>query len=55
MAQPLRGAAGERDGFAPQGEGVADGAFFAPTLLLARDPASSDAHHLEAFGPVRRC
>ena len=26
---------GERDGFAPLGEGVAEGAFFAPTLLLA--------------------
>ena len=26
---------GARDGFAPQGEGVAEGAFFAPTLLLA--------------------
>ncbi|MCE4554450.1 phenylacetic acid degradation bifunctional protein PaaZ [Pelomonas cellulosilytica] len=43
---------GERDGFAPRGEGVADGAFFAPTLLLAREPATSDAHHVEAFGPV---
>ncbi|MFL6661731.1 MAG: 3,4-dehydroadipyl-CoA semialdehyde dehydrogenase, partial [Rhizobacter sp.] len=29
---------GERDGFAPVGDGVAEGAFFAPTLLLARDP-----------------
>src|SRR5438105_4520515 len=29
---------GERDGFAPKGEGVAEGAFFAPTLLLARNP-----------------
>ncbi len=42
----------ERDGFAPKGEGVSDGSFFAPTLLLARDSATSDAHHLEAFGPV---
>ncbi|TNY06243.1 aldehyde dehydrogenase family protein, partial [Escherichia coli] len=41
-----------RDGFAPKGEGVGDGAFFAPTLLLARDAAASDAHHVEAFGPV---
>lgn len=43
---------GERDGFAPQGEGAADGAFFCPTLLLARDPAASAAHDVEAFGPV---
>ena len=28
---------GERDGFAPVGEGVAEGAFFQPTLLLAKD------------------
>ena len=28
---------GAGDGFAPVGEGVADGAFFAPTLLLCRD------------------
>jgi len=44
---------GERDGFAPQGEGVAEGAFFSPTLLLARDPMGNDAvHDIEAFGPV---
>ncbi|MDM0027849.1 phenylacetic acid degradation bifunctional protein PaaZ [Variovorax saccharolyticus] len=44
---------GERDGFAPQGEGVAEGAFFSPTLLLARDPLGNDAvHDIEAFGPV---
>ncbi len=44
---------GERDGFAPQGEGVAEGAFFAPTLLLSRDPLRHDAvHDVEAFGPV---
>lgn len=44
---------GERDGFAPQGEGVANGAFFSPTLLLARDPqADGGAHDIEAFGPV---
>jgi len=44
---------GERDGFAPRGEGVAEGAFFAPTLLLARDPLHDDAvHDIEAFGPV---
>lgn len=44
---------GARDGFAPQGDGVADGAFFAPTLLLARQPLANDAvHEIEAFGPV---
>jgi len=44
---------GERDGFHPQGEGVADGAFFAPTLLLCRDPLNNDkVHDVEAFGPV---
>lgn len=44
---------GERNGFAPQGEGVAEGAFFSPTLLLSRDPLRHDAvHDVEAFGPV---
>jgi oxepin-CoA hydrolase/3-oxo-5,6-dehydrosuberyl-CoA semialdehyde dehydrogenase len=44
---------GERDGFAPKGEGVAEGAFFAPTLLLAKNPLADDAvHDIEAFGPV---
>lgn len=44
---------GARDGFAPQGDGVAEGAFFSPTLLLARDPLNDDAvHDVEAFGPV---
>ena len=44
---------GAKDGFAPQGEGVAEGAFFAPTLLLCRDPARHPAvHDVEAFGPV---
>lgn len=44
---------GDRDGFAPRGEGVAEGAFFAPTLLRARDPhAEGGAHDIEAFGPV---
>ncbi|MBT9597059.1 MAG: phenylacetic acid degradation bifunctional protein PaaZ [Vitreoscilla sp.] len=42
-----------RDGFQPQGTGTAEGAFFAPTLLLALDPLRNDAvHELEAFGPV---
>ncbi|WP_249675754.1 phenylacetic acid degradation bifunctional protein PaaZ [Pseudomonas abieticivorans] len=44
---------GARDGFTPRGEGVAEGAFFAPTLLQARDPhAEGGAHDIEAFGPV---
>jgi len=35
------------------GDGVADGAFFSPTLLLCRDPLRNDAvHDVEAFGPV---
>ncbi|MFS2023022.1 phenylacetic acid degradation bifunctional protein PaaZ [Massilia sp. CT11-137] len=42
-----------RDGFNPVGEGVAAGAFFAPTLLLCRNGMTSDAvHDIEAFGPV---
>jgi oxepin-CoA hydrolase / 3-oxo-5,6-dehydrosuberyl-CoA semialdehyde dehydrogenase len=44
---------GERDGFKPQGEGVAEGAFFSPTLLMSRKPLEHDAvHDVEAFGPV---
>jgi oxepin-CoA hydrolase/3-oxo-5,6-dehydrosuberyl-CoA semialdehyde dehydrogenase len=44
---------GERDGFAPRGEGVAQGAFFSPTLLLCEQPLASDTvHDIEAFGPV---
>jgi oxepin-CoA hydrolase/3-oxo-5,6-dehydrosuberyl-CoA semialdehyde dehydrogenase len=44
---------GAGDGFAPLGEGVAGGAFFAPTLLLCRDGMNNDAvHDVEAFGPV---
>jgi len=36
------------------GAGTEHGAFFAPTLLLARQPgaAGSLVHHIEAFGPV---
>jgi len=42
-----------RDGFNPVGEGVAGGAFFAPTLLLCRNALVNDAvHDIEAFGPV---
>ncbi len=37
----------------PLGDGTANGAFFAPTLLLCRDGSKSDAvHDVEAFGPV---
>jgi oxepin-CoA hydrolase/3-oxo-5,6-dehydrosuberyl-CoA semialdehyde dehydrogenase len=44
---------GARDGFNPVGDGVAEGAFFAPTLLLCRTPLTSHAvHDVEAFGPV---
>jgi len=40
-------------GFAPVGEGTANGAFFPPTLLVARQPlANSAVHDVEAFGPV---
>jgi oxepin-CoA hydrolase/3-oxo-5,6-dehydrosuberyl-CoA semialdehyde dehydrogenase len=43
----------ERDGFKPLGDGVADGAFFSPTLLLCRDALGNQAvHDIEAFGPV---
>ena len=35
------------------GDNVAEGAFFAPTLLQSRDPhAEGGAHDVEAFGPV---
>ncbi|SFL44579.1 phenylacetic acid degradation bifunctional protein PaaZ [Rugamonas rubra] len=44
---------GAADGFKPLGEGVADGCFFSPTLLLCRDGMRNDAvHDVEAFGPV---
>jgi oxepin-CoA hydrolase/3-oxo-5,6-dehydrosuberyl-CoA semialdehyde dehydrogenase len=44
---------GERDGFSPVGAGTEHGAFFAPTLLLCRDPHGNDSvHEVEAFGPV---
>ncbi|MES2992010.1 MAG: phenylacetic acid degradation bifunctional protein PaaZ [Pseudomonadota bacterium] len=44
---------GARDGFAPLGDGVSEGAFFSPTLLLSRHPLTHDAvHDVEAFGPV---
>ncbi|MGM9490534.1 phenylacetic acid degradation bifunctional protein PaaZ [Ideonella sp. YS5] len=41
------------EAFTPQGAGTAEGAFFPPTLLLARNPLTNDAvHDVEAFGPV---
>lgn len=44
---------GERDGFAPLGSGLADGAFFSPSLVLCRDPwLHAQVHEIEAFGPV---
>ena len=43
---------GGDEGFAPVGDGVGEGAFFQPTLLLARDPQGHAAHDVEAFGPV---
>ncbi len=44
---------GAAESFAPLGEGAADGAFFAPTLLLCNQPLTTDAvHDIEAFGPV---
>ena len=56
VAELSRGAEvvyGAKDGFAPVGSGVAEGAFFSPTLLLSRKPLGHDAvHDVEAFGPV---
>jgi oxepin-CoA hydrolase/3-oxo-5,6-dehydrosuberyl-CoA semialdehyde dehydrogenase len=44
---------GEADGFAPRGEGVDQGAFFSPTLLLCDRPLEVSAvHDIEAFGPI---
>lgn len=44
---------GQADMQSVVGEGVAEGAFFAPTLLLSNDPhAEGGAHDIEAFGPV---
>ena len=44
---------GAADSRAPQGDGVSDGAFFAPTLLACRRPLACEAvHEVEAFGPV---
>ena len=42
-----------KDGFTPRGDGVDQGAFFAPTLLLCRNPSVNErVHSVEAFGPV---
>jgi oxepin-CoA hydrolase/3-oxo-5,6-dehydrosuberyl-CoA semialdehyde dehydrogenase len=44
---------GAGDGFKPVGDDAANGAFFAPTLLLCRDGLANDTvHDVEAFGPV---
>ena len=44
---------GAGNDFEPLGDGVQDGAFFAPTLLLCPDAwANSAVHGVEAFGPV---
>ncbi len=44
---------GGKNSATPVGEGVGEGAFFAPTLLVSRDPLRHDAaHDIEAFGPV---
>ncbi len=56
VAQLRQGAEVVYDGnlnFAPLGEGTAEGAFFAPTLLVCHQPLTTDAvHDIEAFGPV---
>lgn len=44
---------GAHHGFSPVGENAANGAFFAPTLLLCRNASINKAvHDIEAFGPV---
>jgi oxepin-CoA hydrolase/3-oxo-5,6-dehydrosuberyl-CoA semialdehyde dehydrogenase len=44
---------GAQDGFQPQGQDTAQGAFFAPTLLSCAKPFDNHAvHSIEAFGPV---
>jgi oxepin-CoA hydrolase / 3-oxo-5,6-dehydrosuberyl-CoA semialdehyde dehydrogenase len=44
---------GASDGFEPRGSGVANGAFFAPTLLYCAQPRDvASVHEVEAFGPV---
>lgn len=44
---------GGGEGFAPQGDGASEGAFFQPTLLACANPLDNEAvHDIEAFGPV---
>ncbi|MDE2427287.1 MAG: phenylacetic acid degradation bifunctional protein PaaZ [Burkholderiales bacterium] len=44
---------GEAQSAAPVGEGVANGAFVAPTLIVCRNPLENTrVHDVEAFGPV---
>lgn len=44
---------GQSDGFSPRGQGVDEGAFFSPTLLLCERPLDvAQVHDIEAFGPV---
>ena len=53
LMQHARRVLGGEGGFAPRGDGVGEGAFFEPTLLLADQPMVNDAvHDIEAFGPV---
>lgn len=49
-AQLVLGGAGAAN---PQGDGVAEGAFYAPTVLVCNNPLqTSVVHDVEAFGPV---
>ena len=44
---------GAKDGFSPIGDNTDKGAFFAPTLLVAKAPhEDGGAHDIEAFGPI---
>ncbi|MDY7117854.1 phenylacetic acid degradation bifunctional protein PaaZ [Halomonas sp. SSL-5] len=44
---------GRAEGLRPMGEGVENGAFIAPHLLVSRNPLNDGgAHDIEAFGPV---
>lgn len=44
---------GRTEGLRPTGEGVENGAFIAPHLLVSRNPLNDGgAHDIEAFGPV---
>ncbi len=52
LAQGSEVVFGAGDGFKPLGDGVAEGAFFAPTLLLSRKGRNDAVHEVEAFGPV---